>query len=169
MRIWVAVVLAAAFGWGVLHYLGIEFEAGDVYPELSSLRADPRGARLLFDSLSRLPGLTVTRNFLPPELFESQSASVLFLGLDAREFGKDMDELRRLRKLAEDGNRVVLAMATLRRKSPIDVSKLNREWDVRLASDSRGVYFDKADGWTVLTMRAERRSRSSGCSGAGRL
>ncbi len=153
---WLAAALAVAFGGGMLHFLGVEFEAGDVYPELSSLRADPQGARLLFESLARLPSLTVSRNYLPPELFEADGATVLFLGLDPREFGKDMDDLRQLRQLAERGNRVVAAMRAPAGKADIPATKLNREWDLRLAADSRGVYFSKAEGWEVIDRAGHR-------------
>ena len=147
--VWLAVVPGVVFAWGMLHFLGIEYASGDVYPALSSLRADEKGSRLLFESLAAMPGLTVTRNYLPVELFEAQNATVLYLGLSPHEFGKEMAELRHVRQLAESGNRVVLAFRKDENRDAIPATKLNREWDVRLGEDARGLYFKKADGWDV--------------------
>jgi hypothetical protein len=69
MRGWkaaaLALALAAVFLGGLVALFTADFAGGEVYPEYSTLRADPDGAKLLFESLARLPGLTVTRNFMP--------------------------------------------------------------------------------------------------------
>jgi hypothetical protein len=152
--LWLLLPLALGFAWGVLRLFGIEFASGAVYPPYSSLRADPDGARLLYESLTRLPGLSVTRNYLPLELLDPSDATVLILGLDARSFGKDMDLLRTVERLAKRGNRVVLAAAPLTGIAAIPADKLNREWGVRFGVDPRSkaahrLYFSKAEEWTV--------------------
>ena len=43
--------------------LKLRFDAGDVYPPYSTLRADPLGAMALYESLQRLPGISVRRDF----------------------------------------------------------------------------------------------------------
>jgi len=51
-RAWlVLLLLLAGFTWGMLNLFGVQFSIGDVYPEYSSLRSDPVGSRLLFESL----------------------------------------------------------------------------------------------------------------------
>jgi len=57
--------LAAAFAGGVLYLFNREFTGGDAYPPYSSLRSDPAGAKVLFESLSRLPGVAVSRSYQP--------------------------------------------------------------------------------------------------------
>lgn len=54
---------AAAFTFGIVYLFQLRFEAGDVYPPYSSLRADPLGAMALYESLGKIPGLTVRRDF----------------------------------------------------------------------------------------------------------
>jgi hypothetical protein len=54
---------AAAFGFGLLQLFDLRFESGDVYPKYSSLRADPLGTMALYESLQRMPGLSVRRDF----------------------------------------------------------------------------------------------------------
>jgi hypothetical protein len=158
---WLLVPLALVFTWGVLQLFGIEFSTGTVYPSYSSLRADPDGTRLLYDSLARLPGLTVTRNYLPLEMLQPADATVLLLGLDARKFGKDLDLLRAVRRMAERGNRVVLAAGPLTGASAIPADKLNREWGVRFGVNPRAkasarLYFSKAEEWTVTGRIGDR-------------
>jgi hypothetical protein len=158
---WLLALVAAGFVWGVLQLFGVEFASGAVYPPYSSLRAEPDGARLLYDSLARLPGLAVSRNYLPLELLQGSDATVLLLGLDARNFGKDMDLLRTVRRLAERGNRVVLAAGPPAGTGAIPADKLNREWGVHFGVDpkspaSHRLYFSRAEEWTVTDRVGER-------------
>ena len=55
-------VCAAAFLVGVLQLFKLRFEAGDSYPEYSSLRADPLGTMALYESLEKVPNITVVRD-----------------------------------------------------------------------------------------------------------
>ncbi|HTR42984.1 MAG TPA: DUF4350 domain-containing protein, partial [Pseudomonadales bacterium] len=54
---------AAIFAFGTVYLFELRFQAGDVYPPYSSLRADPLGAMALYESLEKIPGLTVRRDF----------------------------------------------------------------------------------------------------------
>src|SRR5439155_26641627 len=56
-------VLLAVFGLGVGRLFQLRFEAGDVYPPYSSLRADPLGTKAFFEGLKILHGITVERLF----------------------------------------------------------------------------------------------------------
>jgi hypothetical protein len=133
----VVVVLAVGFTWGTLRLLGRQFAAGDFYPAYSSLRSDPKGAKLLFDTLSRLPGFSVIRNYLPLEYFTGKSA-VLLLGLSPAAF--DMDFLKRAERLAQNGSRVVAAMefrGEAPREDNHEKSPLEQTWHVGLKFDSK--------------------------------
>src|SRR4051812_11956010 len=81
-----ALFLTVTFVWGILYLFNMQFAEGDVYPEYSSLRTDPRGARLLFDSLARLPGMTLVRSYFPLPLLAEDHATILLLGLDPNQF-----------------------------------------------------------------------------------
>lgn len=54
--------LAALLG-AVLHLLQLRFRAGDVYPPYSTLRADPLGARALYESYDRSGRWTCERHY----------------------------------------------------------------------------------------------------------
>lgn len=60
-----------AMAYALVQLFLLRFETGDVYPPMSSLRSDPLGTMVLFESLQRLPGIEVRRdmhagNRLPP-------------------------------------------------------------------------------------------------------
>lgn len=154
----VALLLALGFTWGILRLLNNQFSAGDFYPEYSSLRSDPKGAKLLFDSLSRLPGLAVTRNYLPIEYLPGQTA-VLFLALNLGSL--DHDSLQQIESLARRGDRLVIAMASVDEEPPAnqtgsskEKSPLEKEWKVRLVIDrspspAHHQSFSAPSDWTV--------------------
>ncbi len=146
------IAVAAAFAAGVVYMLNVEFDTGDVYPEYSSLRTDPRGARLLFDSLAALPGVAVTRNYAPLENVEEERSSIVLLGLP-QSFGQP-DELKMYERLAKTGGRVIGGFGALddARKMPESLAK---DWGVRLAYNrdlkgARSQYFVQSDGWQTV-------------------
>ena len=49
-------LLAAGFAWGVVYLLSRQFESGEVYPEYSSLRADPLGLQAAVRHPGARPG-----------------------------------------------------------------------------------------------------------------
>lgn len=72
LLILILILGAIGFVAGLTHLFRLRFEAGDVYPPYSSLRADPLGTMALYESLDELPGITARRDFsaankLPPE------------------------------------------------------------------------------------------------------
>jgi len=71
---------AAGFAFGLVQLFKLRFAAGDVYPEYSSLRSDPLGAMAFCESLERMPGLSVRRDFNPGnELPEGKGTVYLHL------------------------------------------------------------------------------------------
>ena len=56
------VVVAITFMVLLYQVFLLRFEYGDVYPPYSSLRSDPLGTRVFYESLTTLPGLDVRRN-----------------------------------------------------------------------------------------------------------
>jgi len=57
------VTCAIGFVVGLGYLFRLRFDAGDVYPEYSSLRADPLGTMAFFESLEQMPGLSVRRDY----------------------------------------------------------------------------------------------------------
>ena len=151
------VLVGAAFAAGVVHMLNVEFDAGGVYPEYSSLRTDPRGARLLYDSLARIPGVTAIRNYAPIETLDDSRSSIVLLGLRST-FG-DPDDLKLYEHLAQHGNRLIAAFDEIEvAKSPASLSK---QWGVKLGTyldlkRCNGQFFLQHAGWEPLDREGDK-------------
>lgn len=143
---------ALVFAAGIVHLANQELAGGSVYPEYSSLRADPDGCKLLFDALARLPGLSVERNLLPLSGLQVKHAVVFFIGADPRAFDTEGSDLTRLETLARTGNRVVVTFRYERSLSRLEMPRIEKAWDVRVATDKSGprfhpFFFLASKGW----------------------
>ncbi len=78
------IIIVLLFLAGVFHLFEMRFERGDIYPSYSSLRSDPLGTKVLYESLNNIPGISVARNYKPlHKLSHNPSPSFLYLGVDA--------------------------------------------------------------------------------------
>ena len=76
-----AAAIAVLFSAGIVRLFLLRFEAGDIYPPYSSLRSDPLGSRVFYDSLAACRQLTVTRNYEPPDkVAVDADTALLYLG-----------------------------------------------------------------------------------------
>ncbi len=85
----IAICLAAISVAGALYLLCVQFADGSAYPEYSTLRSDPVGAKLLYDTLAFVPGTTVARNYLPLEYLGGTGATVLLLNQNPELFDQE--------------------------------------------------------------------------------
>lgn len=101
-------LLGSLFVAGLVHLFNLRFEAGDVYPPYSTLRADPLGAKAFHDSLAEL--LEVRRNFSPfSRLGDGRQAALLYLGAASDEVRFTTNEFRDLETFVRTGGRLVIA------------------------------------------------------------
>lgn len=150
-----ALLLGAALVYGALYVFGLQFAAGTVYPEFSTLRTDPMGTQLLYDTLAALPGITVDRNYRALEFLPDGAATVFLIAIPAYKFGNDTEPyLRILEESARRGNRMVAAL-TIEPDGKLPKSaQLAEDWKVNLAIDDRSrrhsLYFEDSKNWTAL-------------------
>ncbi|MGQ9592828.1 MAG: DUF4350 domain-containing protein, partial [Planctomycetota bacterium] len=109
----ILLLFLATFAAGLAYLFERRFEPGQVYPPHSSLRADRLGTAILYESLERLPGVSVRRDFRgfrrPPP---GRGTTWIHLGVRA-------DDLRALEHRAAeaierflgDGGRLVIALS----------------------------------------------------------
>lgn len=110
----------ASFIFGLVHLFKLRFEAGDNYPPYSSLRADPLGAKALFDSLD--PLIPARRHLLPlSKLGEGRGATLLWLGDDVRQLRFLPGEFKDLETFVRTGGRVVIAPLPVLEKPRINL------------------------------------------------
>lgn len=108
----VILVLLGCFAvWCLSSIIGRRFSAGNAYPPYSSLRSDPLGSRVLFESLDRLDGMQAVRNYRSLDKLEGGPGQTLLLlrltpeVFASREFnGKDVQAF------AARGGRVVITL-----------------------------------------------------------
>lgn len=100
-------VLAAA---SLYQLFALRFEAGDVFPAGSSLRSDPQGSMALYQSLERMGGITVQRNYRSLANQKVTACTILLLGNQHHELTTaDKKEIAEVDQLVAAGNRVVIA------------------------------------------------------------
>jgi hypothetical protein len=102
------VVIIAGFLAGLWHLVHLRFQAGDIYPEYSTLRADPLGTKAFHEGLDRL--LEVRRNFksrLDP--VEGKGTTLFLLGVAGAEVRFSPEDLKDLENFAASGGRVVIS------------------------------------------------------------
>jgi hypothetical protein len=105
-------VLIVVFVFGVLKLFIMRFEAGDVYPAYSSLRADPLGVKALYEGLDGLRGVSASRNYrFPARHGDWRADTVLFFGVHSSLLDR-MDEksFESLERFVERGGRLVVTL-----------------------------------------------------------
>ena len=99
------VLVAVVFAIGLFQIFRIRLVAGDLYPEWSSLRSDPDGTRVLFDSLAATGRVVTVRKYKPLAQSPERGATILFLGYSPNSLvsasSSDLDGIRAVRAFRE--------------------------------------------------------------------
>lgn len=133
----VLIALAGGFLYGLWRLYELRFAAGDIYPPYSSLRADPLGAKALYESIGAVRGWAVERNYLAIAKVAKKNATVLILGQGPFTFEvKSAEELMEFETLASAGARIVIAMLPVSRlksskNEPTPPTPLEKRWGIR--------------------------------------
>ncbi|MEM7395848.1 MAG: DUF4350 domain-containing protein, partial [Verrucomicrobiota bacterium] len=77
-KLWALPLLLALFIGSMIWLFKQRFEVGDVYPPYSTYRADPVGARMLYESFRKLPDRTCKRNTAPLHKLPKDGGHTLF-------------------------------------------------------------------------------------------
>lgn len=127
----VTAVVAILFVVGLTQLFLLRFEAGDVYPAYSSLRTDPLGTRVLFESIKRVGENSLQRNFRPPDQIGMTSRTTLLIcGLDSNGVFLNRKQFHTLMDhVAESGGRLVLTFSTRLRTRHEGIEKVEEEQD----------------------------------------
>jgi len=104
---------------GVIHLFMLRFQAGDIYPAYSSLRSDPLGTRVFYDSLDNFDEFRLQRNYhLLDSLKIDSKATFFYLGAEipAGDFIPERTR-KALDRLTQSGGRLVIAYLPVHQKS----------------------------------------------------
>jgi hypothetical protein len=150
--------LAIVFAIGLFQIFRIRLVTGDLYPEWSSLRSDPDGTRVLFDSLAATGRVLSVRKYKPLAQSPERNATILFLGYSPTSLmDASNSDLDGFEQSARSGNRLVFAMNPEQWSRPPKQeadSPLAKKWGVAIGrvpsnpDDDIKLFFAKAGDWT---------------------
>ena len=105
-------LLLIVFALGVARLFQLRLEQGDVYPAYSTLRADPLGAKVYFESLGQLQEVEVTRLYEDTDKFgDGRDATLFVLGTNPDSLRHMPDnEIEDIEKFMKQGGRVVVSL-----------------------------------------------------------
>jgi hypothetical protein len=133
------VLLLIAFLLGVGHLFVLRFQTGDVYPAYSSLRSDPLGTRVFYQSLENLGDITLGRNYrLLHSLKPGPDTTFFYLGTSADDYDPVPQELIEVcDRLTQSGGRLVLSFLPISKKQD-KKAKLKKEPESRKVENVEG-------------------------------
>ena len=111
IRAFTLVLLLVFMLAGVIHLFVMRFQGGDIYPAYSSLRSDPLGTRVFYESLGIFKNITVQRNYqqLSSLKFEPHT-TFLYLAARADETDLMPESVSEVfQRLTDSGGRLVLS------------------------------------------------------------
>jgi len=116
----IVLLASTAAGFGVL--FSMRLNRGDSFPVYSSQRADPLGTRVLYDSLSELPGLHVSRSFAPlAELADQPSRTIILAGLNVADWSSVSERTwTAVDRTVRRGSRLIIAMHAVHDRESAD-------------------------------------------------
>ncbi len=105
-------IVLLAFAAGIARLFALRFSAGDVYPPYSSLRSDPLGTKVLYESLGGLPGIDMERNYGDEDrIAGAERATFFYFGLSAHMLSAMQErDVRALERIAAGGGRLVFCL-----------------------------------------------------------
>ena len=110
IKIFLFLIVLTSFVAGLAQLFILRFEAGDIYPPYSSLRADPLGAKAFYESLANLKGIEVYRNYEQEDKIDNVHKSTLFyFGMESNHLHYlPENDVKMLESIAAGGGRIVL-------------------------------------------------------------
>ncbi len=104
-----ALLLAAALVYGIGQLFAFRVEQGDVYAPYSTLRADPLGAKAIYEAFNTIPGLSARRSYRSIDhLKEAGPFTLIYVGISAETYW-EREELAAFSSRITNGSRAVFA------------------------------------------------------------
>jgi hypothetical protein len=100
------------FLYGIVKLFTMRFEKGDVYPVYSSLRTDPLGTKVFYDSLNKLKDIATTRNYKAfSQSYGNDRATMFYFGAPSFSLlSMDKDDVESLETMIANGSRFVILL-----------------------------------------------------------
>jgi hypothetical protein len=103
-------LITCLFLYGIVTLFTMRFEKGDVYPVYSSLRADPLGTKIFYESLETLKEIATIRNYRAlSQISDDERATIFYFGAPSISLhSMDKDDVERLERVIAHGSRFVI-------------------------------------------------------------
>jgi hypothetical protein len=122
---WVMLLLFAA---ALARIVSLRLGSGDIYPEYSSLRADPLGTKAFYESLERLQDRSVTRHLHPLNRIRGEKDQTVLLFGSNPSSTLNYAVFEQIERIARNGGRVVVAVnATGSWKEDREEDRINKQ------------------------------------------
>ncbi|MCI0539767.1 MAG: hypothetical protein L0Z50_31550, partial [Verrucomicrobiales bacterium] len=163
-------VLTVIFAFGLTHLFRLRYEAGDIYPAYSSLRADPLGTKALFQSLERAAALKVQRNLRDlDQLSLPRSTTVFYVALKAEDLSLvEEEEFRQWEDIVLGGGRLVFSFQATRAQSA-DAKPIEPPQAPPAERDGETGPSENADEFRPRQQRGRRPGRTGEVHGGGAI
>ena len=111
------ILIACLFLYGIVKLFTLRFEKGDVYPVYSSLRTDPLGTKVFYNSLESLHDIKTVRNYRAfSQINNEGGATIFYFGLPSFSLqSMDKDDVERMESMIAQGSRFVVLFYPERR------------------------------------------------------
>ncbi|MBN4074099.1 hypothetical protein JYT61_00910, partial [bacterium AH-315-E10] len=125
--LFVGLVCILVFTFSVYNLLNIQIESGDIYPEYSSLRADPMGSKLLYESLESIPDIKTKRNIDNPSKLTVNEPTIVFFanfnfnGISSF-FGEPLDMTGHAKMICASGGTILIML-----NSDMDLPEIEKD------------------------------------------
>jgi len=156
------VFLFAGFVVGTFKLFQLRFDHGDVYPPSSSLRADPLGAKIFYESLSELGSLDLSRLYEPlPKVGSGAGKTVFVLGTGVWSLDSvAKQEAREIESFLHEGGRLVVAFAPVasrnwrlrREEKELDEEKAKETKETKPRTRKKDPLMDDGDEIDVVSL-----------------
>lgn len=104
-------LLLALFAWGLVALMNLAISRAPIYGDHSTLRADPMGAKALYETFAAIPGLRVERHMRRAARLAGVDATVFWIGTQPwAPLAWDKDDLAAFEAIAQRGGRLVLGV-----------------------------------------------------------
>jgi hypothetical protein len=105
------IAAAVIFAFGLIRLFELRYEAGDVYPEYSSLRADPLGTMALYESLDGFQDRAVHRDISANGMPDGNATTYVYIAFPFGQWRVLPDEVfQKWELFAASGGRLVLTV-----------------------------------------------------------
>jgi hypothetical protein len=171
------ICMLAGLIWGLEQIALTPLQTGDAYPPFSTLRADPQGAKALYESLAALPGITVERLYKQRQKLTSSRDAMFVLGVNPVPWSAiDVKTLHDYEKLVQDGGRLVIGFLPVRtpgelpEKRPVEelwgikfeYCPVLNDYSSKATPRETALFFEPGPQWTQLADGVIERSFGSG-------